>query len=300
MMHRPVHVFATLTMAMTVATGGAEGATFTARDLAAEEGKFAAYSVKNDMRLAFLEFFAEDAVILRPGPVDAKAWLATSTAPAIVLDWKSQLTILSASRDLGFSTGPSIYTSKSDAKAPPAAGAGAGAGFGQFFSVWKKQANGEWKVLLDHGISTPVHALADKPLAARDLPENSASAAREAGNAEVDFIARSSAAGAIVAYDEAIAADSRLLRADRVPIDGAVAIREYLKSVAGKWSWSVIKQGASQANDFSYALGSYSRQAGDGAEEKGYYIRVWVKDPKQSAARWVLAGEVLTPLPPKK
>ena len=42
-------------IAMNTPVGAAE---FTARDLAQEESKFAAYSVQHGMRAAFLEFFA--------------------------------------------------------------------------------------------------------------------------------------------------------------------------------------------------------------------------------------------------
>ena len=120
-------------------------AEFTAVDLAKEEGKFAAYTVKNGMRAAFLEFFAAQSWQLRPELADAQAWIRGRPDPPIVLDWRSQLTILSASGDMGFSTGPSIYRSKADPKAPSA--------HGEFFSVWQRQQNGEWPVLIDHGIS---------------------------------------------------------------------------------------------------------------------------------------------------
>ena len=262
------------------------GAEFTAKDLAAEEGKFAAYSVANDMRAAFLEFFADDSSMLRPELVDAKPWLSARTAPPIVVDWKSQMTILSASRDLGFSTGPSIFTSKKDPQAAPA--------YGQFFSVWKKQPNGQWKVLLDHGISHAGQALHDKPLDARELPAVSGKAVFDTIDPEQRFIVRSTQAGAAMAYSESLSPHTRFLRSDRMPIDGETAIRDYLKTVAGTWSWNTLRQGISTAGDFAYVLGRYTQQEKDGAAQYGHYIRVWVRE----GGRWTLAGEVMTPLPP--
>jgi ketosteroid isomerase-like protein len=264
----------------------AHGAEFTARDLAAQEGKFAAHSVANDMRAAFLEFFADDALMLRPDVVEAKAWLAPRPAPAILLDWKSQLTILSASKDLGFSTGPSIIRSKKDPASPP--------GYGQFFSVWKRQLNGEWKVLLDHGISHDGQALHDTPLDARDLPAVGGKPVFDAIDPEQRFISRSAQLGAAAAYGEAIAPRSRFLRNERTPIDGEAALRDYLKSVSGTWSWNTLRQGTSLAGDFAYVLGRYTQLTPGTDAQSGYYIRVWVKE----AGRWTLAGEVLTPLPP--
>ena len=44
---------------------------------------------------------------------------------------------------------------------------------GQFFSVWKKQPDGNWKVFIDHGVSHGATAtpdvLSDAPLIALDL-----------------------------------------------------------------------------------------------------------------------------------
>jgi hypothetical protein len=266
------------------------GAEFTAKDLAIEEGKFAAYSVKNGMRAAFLEFFAEQSWLLRPEPVDAQAWIRGRPDPKIVLDWRSTRTVMSASHDLGFSTGPSIYRSKTDATVP--------AGHGEFFSVWQKQKNGDWKVLVDHGIShgpaaTP-DALPTTPLIALDLPPLKSASVR---NAEIHFTARKRTLDA-----DAITPRTRLLREGQMPIDGVAAIGEYLKSQEGEWSWTVKLQGQSRANDFAYAVGNFTYQPKEGAAQKGQYVRVWVRDASDTdAPRWTLAGEVLTPQPvPKK
>ncbi len=284
-----------LTLAM-LTTPAAMAAPFTAKDLAAEEGKFAAYSVKNGMRAAFIEFFAGKSWLLRPELVDAQAWLAPRSEPAIILDWKSQRAILSASGDLGFSSGPSIIRDKKDPTAP--------ASHGQFFSVWQKQMNGEWKVLVDHGIAhgptaTP-DKLSDAPLIALDLPPLKAGTDKASDDPEQQFIARTVTTGD--AYSAAVTPRTRLLRADQLPIDGAKAIGEYLKASETQWAWTVKLQGASQANDFVYAVGNVAWRTRDGILKNGQYVRVWVReaDAQTGNPRWSLAGEVVTPQPPLK
>jgi ketosteroid isomerase-like protein len=281
--------FTTWPLAMITSAASAE---FTARDLAAEEGKFAAYSVKNGMRAAFLEFFAEPSWLLRPEPVDAKPWLRARPDPAIVLDWKSQRTVRAASGDLGFSTGPWLLRSKTDPTAP--------ASHGQFFSVWQKQPDGGWKVFIDHGISHDATAtpdtLATTPLIALDLMAHESGAAAPADDAEQQFVARGRAA-----YADIITPRTRLLREGRFPIDGTAAIGEFLKSLEGQWSWTVKLQGASRANDLAYAVGNFTWQPKEGAARKGQYVRVWVREASgASAPRWTLAAEVMTPEPPPK
>ena len=172
-------------------------ADFTATDLAAEEGKFAAYSVKHGMRAAFIEFFAEKSWLLRPELVDAQTWLQGRPDPPIVLDWKSQRTILSSSGDMGFSTGPSIFRRKPIPDTPDLP-----AFHGNFFSIWQKQQSGRWKVLVDHGISneptaTP-NALPATPLIARDLPAQKNGTVLPAEDAEQKFIAASKTCRCII------------------------------------------------------------------------------------------------------
>ena len=272
-------------------------ADFTATDLAAEEGKFAAYSVKHGMRAAFIEFFAEKSWLLRPDPVDAQTWLKGRPDAPIVLDWKSQRTILSSSRDMGFSTGPSIIRRKPKPDTPdlPAA-------HGNFFSVWQKQTNGTWKVLVDHGISneptaTP-NTLSAMPLIALDLPAQKTGTDLPAEDAEQQFIAAGKNIHA--AYEGVTTAETRLLRDGQFPIDGKAAITDFLKSQEGHWSWTVILNGKSRANDFAYAVGNYHWQPKDGRARKGKYVRVWVRDVASASPRWTLAGDVLTPDPPPK
>ena len=271
-------------------------AAFTAKDMATEEAKFAAYSVKNGMRAAFIEFFAEKSWLLRPELVDAQAWLAPRSEPAIILDWKSQRTILSASGDLGFSTGPSIIRDKSDPSAP--------ASHGQFLSVWQKQKGGEWKVFVDHGIAhgpteTP-DKLSDAPLIALDLPPLKIGTNKAGDDPEQQFIARAVNGGD--AYSTAVTPRTRMLRANQLPIDSVKAIGEYLKANETQWSWTVKLQGNSQANDFIYAVGNVTWRTQEGTLKNGQYVRVWVReaDAETGNARWSLAGEVMTPQPAVK
>lgn len=281
-------------MLVAMMTSQANAAEFTAKDLAAEEGKFAAFSVKNGMRAAFIEFFADDSVLLRPDPVDGRPYMRAATDPPIVLDWKSQITVMSASHDLGMSTGPSKVLSKTDPSAPPS--------YGQFFSVWQKQKNGDWKVLLDHGIGHGTSPAPDIPLAAYDLapaPAGAPAVTGDGGNSgERRFVARTAEVGAGRAYAESITNQTRLIRAGRVPIDGSAAIVEYVKTIEGKWTWETLKEATSKAHDFAYSLGTYNWQPAEGAAQKGHYIRVWTRDVKTNAGRWTLAGEILTPRPP--
>src|SRR3954469_11663458 len=74
--------------------------------LAAAESAFAAHSVREDMRTAFLANFADDGMFVRNGWLVSNTYLAGQKAPPIVLDWKPVYTEIAPSGELGLSTGP--------------------------------------------------------------------------------------------------------------------------------------------------------------------------------------------------
>ena len=293
-MRKTIHAVCVTALSATMITTAC-AASFTAKDLADEEGKFAAYSVQHGMRAAFLEFFAAQSWLLRPEPVDAQAWIRGRPDPPIVLDWKSQQTILSASGELGFSTGPSMYRSKADPNAPAA--------HGQFFSVWQKQKNGDWKVLVDHGIShgptTTPNALPTVPLIALDLVAQKPGA--PVYDAEKDFLGRTSKRGLRPAYVDSVTSQTVLLRDGQLPIVGKVAVMAHVDAQDGKWSWTPKLQGTSNANDFAYAVGNYTGKTLKGETRKGQYVRVWIRYSNAEAPmQWTMAAEIMTPEPSPK
>lgn len=258
-----------------------------ANALAAEESRFAAYSVAHGMRDAFVEFFADDSVLLRPDPVNGRDYMKAQKNPPIVLDWKSQLAIVAGSGELGLSTGPWKAASKTDPAEP--------ASFGQFFSIWQKQKDGAWKVLIDHGISHGNSEAPARVLRTVDLPDTGKGSRRGAADdPEKQFIAAATRDTAD-AYRQFSGNHSRLLREQRAPIDGTAAIANYLKSQTGQWTWRPGRQAASTAGDFVYALGTWSHRSPSGLQTQGHYIRVWIADSATPSTRWTLAAEVLAP-----
>src|SRR5258708_29172343 len=115
--------------------------------LAAAESEFAAHSLREGMRAAFLAHFTDDGVLVREGWTNAIAFLGPRPDPAIVLDWRAQYTETAASGELGLSTGPWKLTSKEKPDTPAA--------YGQFVSVWRREPGKPWKGAVGGGIPPP-------------------------------------------------------------------------------------------------------------------------------------------------
>jgi ketosteroid isomerase-like protein len=266
-------------LALLTMSTGALG--FDAAKLADEEAKFALHSVRHGMRAAFIEYLSADSILLRPDPVNGRAFMQGRSDPPIVLDWRASFTVLSSSGDFGLSTGPWIRRSKTDTSLAPA--------FGQFFSIWRKQKDGNWRVEIDHGISHDGHNGMHEKLTVVDLQK--ADTPHRESDPEAEFIVLANRDGAHAAYRRFNAPGSRHLREGQSPIVAAVPIessRSPMRSIA----WSPGRFISSAARDFGYVVGTW-RAASGGESASGHYIRVWVR----SKDGWRIAADILTPRP---
>lgn len=100
----------------------------------------------------FMSFFAEDGSILLPniGPVTGRAAIRKTKEAGFArsgfsLRWKPEYADIAASGDMGYTYGP--YTLSfigEDGKKVTRTG--------RYFTIWKKQKDGSWKVMLDNGV----------------------------------------------------------------------------------------------------------------------------------------------------
>ena len=242
------------------------GSSGDAVSLATAESAFAAHSVREDMRAAFLANFAADGVFVRKGWTPAIADLQGRTAPPVVLDWRPAHTEVAASGEMGLSTGPWKLTSKSDPSAAPA--------FGQFVSVWKREPGGPWKVAVDIGISNPRDSLWDAPLEAMPSGTSVARDEKAVASAEERFQLAERSSGVASAYRAFASQRIRFYREGLDPAVGREAAFAVTDVIHDQLRWTVEQAEVSRSGDFGYSRGHYAAAS---APEKvlGYFLRVW-------------------------
>lgn len=264
------------------------------------ERLFARTCGEKGIRASFLEFFADDAIAFFPEPVKYKAAVKNLPAPdphLAALEWEPQAGGISASCDLGYTTGPSVRT---DNAAP-----GRPRRYGMFFSVWKKQMDGSWKVAVDIGVSTPA------PFAPFGMPFKEPG--REpfvvrAGevvamgkhativNVEAEFSESCLSRGVLNGYLLHVDDESRLYRTNTMPIVGVDSIRSFLTMMTATPSWTPIATEMSLAGDLGYSYGSYEYTGSSGDQssvEKGYYLRVW---KRTAPDEWRIVVDITNPV----
>ncbi|MGH6720028.1 MAG: YybH family protein, partial [Alphaproteobacteria bacterium] len=122
-------------------------------NMVAAERAFAADAAARNVRDAFLTALAEDGVVFAPGPVDAHRHWTPRPVTAAKLEWAPEAAEIAASGDLGYTYGPWRFTPP-DGDKPLA--------FGHYFTIWRKQADGTWRVLADKGITHDEQAVPAK------------------------------------------------------------------------------------------------------------------------------------------
>jgi len=98
---------------------------------------------EKDFAAASVQVFADDGVAFAPGVVNGKKFWSKQTDPPI-LTWHPIFATISRSGDLGYTTGPwELRKARGDEKAQA---------FGHYNTLWRKDADGVWKVVVDVGV----------------------------------------------------------------------------------------------------------------------------------------------------
>jgi ketosteroid isomerase-like protein len=283
-------VFLAATMTLLAACAAPPAAPPHASDVAREgvasaERAFARYSVEHGMRAAFLEYFAEDGVNFAPDPGNTKARFRARPEgiEPFVLDWHPAIAAVARAGDLGFTTGPFTITGRAPAVREPAQG--------MFFSVWQRQTDGRWRVIVDGGVPTSA-LVPDADFGDNPQPLAPITAANTpVPSALFDLEAQPLFGTALAAngYAALLADDARLVVGPAPPRLGRDAIVALVVERGLKFRWETMAAGVSRSDDFGYSYGRLHLLA-PAAKSPGHYVHVWMRD---RGGRWRIVAELM-------
>jgi len=233
------------------------------------ERAFAAMAEEKGTGEAFKTFIAEDGQMFMPAPTRARPLLQSGKIGFGPIRWWPVYAGLAASGDLGFTTGPFV------------AGQGTDLHYGTYFTIWKRQADGTWRWVLDHG--SPQKAPPSAPAAASPVSALPAGAGKAAGawdgvEAAEAALAKALAVDAPNALRTALAADARLLRSGPPTAVGRAAVDAALAAEPARIVATRIGGAVSSAGDLAYTYGTAAWTDASG-ERHGYYVRIWQRRP---------------------
>lgn len=253
------------------------------------EKDFSKLSVEKGIKDSFVANFADDAIIFRPTPISGKKFYEGRPPVPGVLSWQPVLSEIAASGELGYNTGPYEYREKPDAKP---------VGYGEFFSFWKRQADGKWKVVLDQGIE---HSIPNTAVKLETIV--SQSKASDSKNDDVSMLMQidrkfsqiSKEQGAQKAFAQFLAQKTRVMRPQLLPESNREKALAIIAQEKDALIWEPSGGDIAKSGDLGYTYGLSQRDV-DGKIEKGNYVRAWRKENGD----WKVAVDVMTPFPPEK
>ena len=252
------------------------------QEMVKTEQAFSKMAEEKNTRDAFMTFIADDGLLFRPGAVNGKKWMLEHPVPPSdkkpLLAWQPSFAGMAASGDMGFTTGP--WEAKADIKdEKPSA-------YGHFMTVWKKQADGSWRFVVDLGISHPqsggpqAHwepAKTSKKATFKPVDETSARKSLLDRDQAYEVVGLKQ--GLAKAFEAHASKDVRLYRANNLPFIGREAAVVELAKAKGMVMWNTIGGDVSQAGDLGYTHGTY--EVFDDTKkmiERGSYVRIWKKE----------------------
>jgi ketosteroid isomerase-like protein len=279
-------------LAFIISAAGAETSGPNAlQSLVQAEKNFAQMAVEKNIRDAFLANLADKAIVFDPGPVNGKELYRKRPASDAQLTWQPIFADVARAGDLGYTTGPWEFKKNKGDEKPSA--------YGQFLSIWKKQSDGEWKVVLDGGIdhSAPINKqppveIVPNELASKDkIDLKTARLALAAAEKEFDTASEKDAGAALI---DAAAPNIRVFRNGRFPAVGRDAAQLMIGYDHGKLKSKSAGSGISRSGDLAYSYGGYTNERLDGTEH-GYFITIW---RMSVGGEWQLAVDVRKHDPP--
>lgn len=240
-------------------TAGVIDAPVSAGPVIAAERAFAARHQSVPVKQAFAEFAARDGIALTPeGTKNVQAFIATwpDRDNKGFIKWWPDFAGIARSGDLGFTTGPASF--------------GGGQLYSNYFTVWKKQADGSWKWLIDVGTNRGAKPVSEAGGPVRvveaEVP-NGLDPRRE----KVRLLALDAREGGVGLTD--FAPEARLLGWSDTPANGRSAI-DAARTGRADLHTEQDGGGISAAGDLGWTYG-YAAWTEGGQAKRGPYLRVW-------------------------
>ena len=266
-----------------------EGGNLALTGMVRTEQMFTARALVVGWKQAFLEYFA-DAAVGFDGEQTAPAKNLFRKQPDPPKDlrilWEPRYGDIATSGDLGYLTGPVRTISPARNNGQPR--------HSIYASVWKRQPDGAFKVVMDMGVPTPGPVMfpdgvtraprtdiytGDAPVVAdiRSLRDTDAALTNAARAGQAD------------AYRGHLAEGARLHRPDVMPLVGQDAVVAWLMTQPAYASGESRFAETSRAGDLGYTYGSYVMKGDAG---HGFYVRVWTRGRD---GVWRVALDILQP-----
>ena len=248
------------------------------------ERAFARMAKEKNTRDAFLANLIDESISFSPGITKAKPFWEKSQAGTDWLYWQPVYADISTAGDFGYTTGPWSY-SKSKKETPTA--------FGEYITVWRKQADGKWKILIDAGISHDTYTVDGHPVTTSDIPSQPSKTTTQNFKDELAAIEESFIKEAptdiLKAYTHHASPELKFFRQNKFP---SSSVEEVCKT-SDVLTFTPAETIVSSSGDMGFTYGTVNIVKQDAGQQKtnnANYLRVW----KKENGVWKIVADMIT------
>ena len=251
---------------VTMAVGKFANAQQPIDELIASEKKFAETSKQQTTKKAFLAFVDSNCVGFSSGEkVNVYKQWVDRKEDSSKLTWAPEFAIISASGEMGVTTGPWEYRAKS-LQDPAIA-------HGHFATVWKKNKKGIWKAMFDMGTGYPQQITNSETVKEFVLPKNNDKKEIASSLVNIELKFRDAfESNKTAAIKKVILPDSWFTINGSAPLKNAAEINAAMDAVPSNTVFKSTGLIASSTNDMFAVYGT-----AESADKKQNFMRLWVK-----------------------
>lgn len=255
------------------------------KSLVKAEKEFAESLAKNGAKDAYTTYAADDALVFRPNPVNAKTFYA-SQGDMKDVTWTPVYARVARSGDWGFTTGPYSV-------------GGTERSYGQYLTVWKER-NGKWELALDLGTThnKPLHKVEPAFAEPKDFykPKFANDKQRKAGT-DIIVTTEKTLNTTLKSYGTAAFAgflnpDARVLFPGYEPIIGKDNVLAFFNGMVKNVSLKTTKADKAAGGDLAYTYGVATVDYKADLRESFNYVFIY---ERQADHNWNLIVQMFTP-----
>lgn len=236
------------------------------------ERAFARMAKEKNTRDAFLANLIDESISFSPGITKAKPFWEKLKPGTDWLYWQPVYADISASGDFGYTTGP-WHFSKNKKETPTA--------FGEYITVWRKQADGKWKILIDAGINHDTynvdgHEIETSGTISQPAQPSTKSFKDELTAVEESFI-QEAPIDILKAYTHHTSPEIKFFRQNKFP---STSVEEVCQT-SDVLSFSPAETIVSSSGDMGFTYGTVNVVKQDAGQQKtsnANYLRIWKKE----------------------
>lgn len=249
------------------------------------EKAFEKMAAEKGVNAAFIEFMAPMGVMFVPEQQNAREFWKSIPQSTSYLTWNPVWIDVASNGMLGYSIGNSIRRPKG--KDDPESI------HGHYISIWTRQADGQYRALLDTGINHPKPAsISTEWKSPADSGGDKNEGRLSAADSAVPFYATVEANPA-KAYKNYLTDDAIMMRSGKEPLIGKKAALGYIENEKPTIRFPKRKAFV-EGPDLAYVYNVYSIVDKEGKEiEGGNFVQVW----KLRRGKWLIAADVLIASP---